>query len=218
MLRSRKDPCPHFVGRSALQQGQSSDVDECVPGAEDAEADDSRRHARPDTEHRQRHAPEQHAEAEHGPQAATSDQRQQDEDPEEGANADGRVEEAHAGRSQTEDLECRHDEQDSHDPGGERLRSVEADHEPEPALGKDRPESREGFSDDAVHLDAGVAAAVGANSAEDQRRPEEQSRRQREDCADAGKGQKHAAERGTGEEADAFERGRGRIRGRQLLG
>src|SRR6185503_16621825 len=109
------------------------------------------------------------------------------------------------------------DDQDPHDSGDQRLRPVEADYEPQAAFAEDRPETGERLTPDAFDLGTWVTLAVGADPAEHEGRPQEQRGGRREDGPDAGDSEQQPAQRGDEEEADALERGRGRVRCGQLL-
>ena len=119
------------------------DVDQSVADADHAEQHDRRRLLRNDADQDQRRPEQRYADAEPGGEPASSDQPECEERPEQPTRSDGRVQDADARISGIQEIDGDHHRKHGQAAPRERLHNSESRNQCEPAIARDRGESRQ---------------------------------------------------------------------------
>jgi hypothetical protein len=207
----------HLARRPPLQNREAGDVADDVREADQAERDERCAGPGKPAQEKQRPTRTGHRDAERRGQPPMPHERQRECRADQPADPHGGVEVADAARAEIEQLESRYGDEDAEGAVHERLRSEEADDQPQARVASDCAEAGARLLEQMGPLVSQRRLRHAQQRREHERRPEKRGGGYDEDDPDVRDGDQYPAERGADAEAEALERAGAHVRGRQFF-
>ena len=208
----------HVVRRDSLEERETGDVDERVADADERERSQGHADIRPRRDGDERQAPEHGADDERDGQPGAMHEGHDDDGADEGSQADGRVQQAHAALTDLQQRERGDDDEDVDAAGRQRLAGEHARQQAEVGRPPCHAEAGEHELPERRMTTGARHGRRLLDRQHEQRRPEQRDGHDDERRLHAGDGEHEARERRADEHPKTLDRGRDDVGHRQLLG